>query len=52
MQAFPSETSKAFCETTYVGEDDTKYFRLTHGRLLNTMNEQYMLPVDEDEVQV
>jgi hypothetical protein len=52
MQASPSQTPKALCETTYVGEDDTKYFRRTHGRTLNTMNERYMLPVDEDEVQV
>jgi hypothetical protein len=36
----------------YVGEDDSAYFRFLHGRKLNTLNETYLLPVDDDEVKV
>ncbi|XP_006458074.1 hypothetical protein AGABI2DRAFT_199301 [Agaricus bisporus var. bisporus H97] len=34
----------------YVGEDDSAYFRVLHGRKLNVLNTVYLLPVDEDEV--
>lgn len=35
-----------------LGEDDSDYFRLVHGRTLNASNTTYMLPVDEDEIKV
>jgi len=38
------------CEISYVGEDDSEFFRRVHGRALNTMNTRYMLPGDADEV--
>jgi hypothetical protein len=39
-------------EISFVGEDDSEYFRRVHNRTLNTMNTRYMLPVDADEVRV
>lgn len=36
----------------YVGEDDSGYFRIVHGRKLNALNSVYLLPVDEDAVKV
>ena len=35
-----------------VGEDSQSYFRSLHSRTLNTLNKTYLLPVDQDEVQV
>lgn len=35
-----------------VGDDDSAFFRTLHGRKLNSMNNRYMLPADEDELKV
>jgi hypothetical protein len=48
----PSSVSMLDSQLDYVGEDDTQFFRRVHGRRLNTMNERYMLPVDDDEIKV
>lgn len=37
-------------ELTYVGDDDSEFFRQVHGRSLNTLNTSYLLPSDRDEV--
>ncbi|KAF8892535.1 S-adenosyl-L-methionine-dependent methyltransferase [Infundibulicybe gibba] len=37
-------------EVSYLGDDDSDYFRHVHGRALNTLNFTYMLPADRDEV--
>ncbi|KAF9053768.1 S-adenosyl-L-methionine-dependent methyltransferase [Hymenopellis radicata] len=37
-------------DVSYVGDDDSAFFRQVHGRQLNTLNTTYMLPADEDEV--
>ncbi|KAG7452446.1 S-adenosyl-L-methionine-dependent methyltransferase [Guyanagaster necrorhizus] len=37
-------------ELTYVGDDDSEFFRHVHGRSLNTLNTSYLLPSDRDEV--
>ncbi|KAF8921217.1 S-adenosyl-L-methionine-dependent methyltransferase [Mucidula mucida] len=37
-------------DVSYVGDDDSAFFRQVHGRQLNTLNPTYMLPADEDEV--
>ncbi|KAF9564595.1 S-adenosyl-L-methionine-dependent methyltransferase [Agrocybe pediades] len=34
-----------------VGDDDRAFFRIFHGRTLNTLNQTYLLPADHDEVQ-
>ncbi|ESK94530.1 tam domain methyltransferase [Moniliophthora roreri MCA 2997] len=34
---------------SYVGEDDSDYFRILHGRKLNNLNTVYLLPADDDE---
>ena len=39
-------------EISNLGDDDTEFFRHTHGRILNTLNPRYMLPVDSDEIKV
>lgn len=39
-------------EVSYVGEDDSEFFTHIHGRKMNSMNQRYMLPADEDEVRV
>ncbi|KAK0240070.1 S-adenosyl-L-methionine-dependent methyltransferase [Armillaria nabsnona] len=38
-------------ELSYVGDDDSEFFRHVHGRSLNTLNTSYLLPSDRDEVQ-
>lgn len=35
---------------TLVGDDDSEYFRNLHGRTLNTLNTNYLIPVDDDQV--
>lgn len=35
---------------TVVGDDDSEYFRNLHGRTLNTLNTNYLIPVDDDQV--
>lgn len=35
-----------------VGEDTQLYFILSHGRQCNTLNRNYRLPADEDEIRV
>lgn len=35
-----------------LGDDDTEFFKTVHGRILNTLNTRYMLPVDKDEIKV
>ncbi|KAF9464756.1 S-adenosyl-L-methionine-dependent methyltransferase [Collybia nuda] len=37
-------------EISYLGEDDADFFQNVDGRILNTLNPRYMLPVDRDEV--
>jgi len=39
-------------EISYLGDDDKEFFRNVHGRLLNTLNPRYLLPVDRDEIKV
>jgi len=39
-------------EISYLGEDDSEYFRCVHDRILNTLNPTYMLPADRDEAKV
>lgn len=39
-------------EISYLGEDDSEYFRRVHDRILNTLNPTYMLPADRDEAKV
>ncbi|KAG7092527.1 hypothetical protein E1B28_008877 [Marasmius oreades] len=43
----PSGSSAS--EISYVGEDDSDFFRNLHGRTINNMNSIYLLPADEDE---
>lgn len=35
-----------------VGDDDSSFFRSFHSRTLNTLNTNYLLPVDQDEIKV
>lgn len=35
---------------TVVGDDDSEYFRNLHGRTLNALNTNYLIPVDDDQV--
>ncbi|KAF8077893.1 S-adenosyl-L-methionine-dependent methyltransferase [Lyophyllum atratum] len=37
-------------DVSYLGDDDSEFFRTVHDRSLNTLNSRYMLPVDRDEV--
>ncbi|KAF5380899.1 hypothetical protein D9615_004003 [Tricholomella constricta] len=37
-------------DVSYLGDDDSEFFRTVHGRSLNTLNSRYMLPADRDEV--
>ncbi|RDB21118.1 Secondary metabolism regulator LAE1 [Hypsizygus marmoreus] len=37
-------------DISYIGDDDSEFFRTVHGRSLNALNSRYMLPVDQDEV--
>ena len=39
-------------DISILGDDDTEFFRDVHGRILNTLNPRYMLPVDRDEIKV
>lgn len=39
-------------EIIWVGEDDSSFFRIIHGRKLNALNKRYMLPADADEIRV
>lgn len=39
-------------EVSLLGDDDSEYFRQVHGRTLNSLNLNYPLPVDMDEVKV
>jgi hypothetical protein len=39
-------------DVSFVGDDDSSYFRTVHGRSLNTLNTTYLLPVDQDEIKV
>ncbi|KAF9265442.1 S-adenosyl-L-methionine-dependent methyltransferase [Marasmius fiardii PR-910] len=36
-------------EISYVGEDDSGFFRTVYGRTINNMSSIYLLPADEDE---
>ncbi|KDQ65156.1 hypothetical protein JAAARDRAFT_202378 [Jaapia argillacea MUCL 33604] len=47
----PGDTlSDCFDAETFVGKDDTMFFRQVHGRRLNAMNPRYLLPADKDEL--
>jgi len=48
----PHDQSQLTGQVSYVGEDDSEYFRSLYGRRLNNMNHLYSLPADQDEVQV
>jgi len=37
-------------DVSYLGDDNSEFFRTVHTRSLNTLNLRYMLPVDRDEV--
>ncbi|KAF9075226.1 S-adenosyl-L-methionine-dependent methyltransferase [Rhodocollybia butyracea] len=37
-------------EVTYIGENDSDYFRKLHDRTFNSLNTTYLLPADKDEV--
>ncbi|KAF7976349.1 hypothetical protein HWV62_5921 [Athelia sp. TMB] len=50
MKRKHNSESLAEPELSFVGDDDSKYFAEIHGRKINTMNQRYMLPADEDEI--
>ncbi|KIJ16935.1 hypothetical protein PAXINDRAFT_168378 [Paxillus involutus ATCC 200175] len=37
-------------QISYVGEDDSQFFKEIHGRKFNALSQRYMLPADEEEV--
>lgn len=37
-------------EVSFVGDDDSAYFRTIFGRRLNVMSTVYLLPADNDEI--
>ncbi|KIK96226.1 hypothetical protein PAXRUDRAFT_826169 [Paxillus rubicundulus Ve08.2h10] len=37
-------------EISYVGSDDSQFFKEIHGRKFNALSQRYMLPADEEEV--
>jgi hypothetical protein len=39
-------------QISYVGEDDSQFFKEIHGRKFNALSQRYMLPADEEEVRV
>ncbi|KAJ3732232.1 S-adenosyl-L-methionine-dependent methyltransferase [Lentinula guzmanii] len=39
-----------FAEVSFIGEDDSEYFRRLFDRTFNNLNPRYLLPADEDEV--
>ncbi|GLB34900.1 putative methyltransferase [Lyophyllum shimeji] len=43
-------TDLCMADVSYLGDDDSEFFRTVHTRSLNTLNSRYMLPVDRDEV--
>lgn len=42
--------SSSTSEVSYVGDDDSDYFRRVYDRSLNAMNPVYMLPADREEI--
>lgn len=39
-------------DVSFIGEDDSEYFRRLFDRTFNNLNTRYLLPADEDEVKV
>ncbi|KAJ3999143.1 S-adenosyl-L-methionine-dependent methyltransferase [Lentinula boryana] len=39
-----------FAEVSFIGDDDSEYFRRLFDRTFNNLNTRYLLPADEDEV--